>query len=926
MKPIHHFWFSLITCTALLGLLVAIADAATPADAYGRLPLRFEANHGQAAPEARFVARQGRGSVLLTRAGLTIAHESSLLSLRPVGGREVDPIGEQPLAGRSHYYTPRGAVVAPHMGRVRYSEVYPGVDLVYYGDPQRLEHDFVVAPGADPAPIRWQVDGAERLSLVENGDLLLETPDGEVRLLAPVAYQTVDDRRETVAASFKLLADNTVAFQLGDYNHAHELTIDPVLEYGTYLGGERADTHAAIQVNEAGEAYVVGATRSLDFPVTSGAEQDSYAGGSCGGGSIVAAPCFDIFVARLNADGSDLLWATYFGGAGNDLPTDAALSTSGNIAITGTTESRDFPTSEQALQKLSTDAGTARADAFALQLNASGRLIYSTLLGGSGVDQGAAVAIEADGSTAIVGHTKSADFPTSADAFQAAKSGDENHADVFFTRLSPRGDALLYSTYLGRPLEERGGGVAALGNGRYAVSGSTASPQFPLDAAGRMGMPVGRADAFVAFFDEQRYLGAILVGGSGNDVGGELASDGAEGVYMIGSTDSRDLPTTAGSPLPVWKRSLGFLAHFGGTPFNPIPQRPDLLTYVVGSAEELAVDSAGGAWVAGVTASSSPIFGGSLAPGCDGSLLRRFVNGRLAYSSLAPGLGDIAIGPDRSVFSAGSDATGRLRTTQGAFQPDAAGRSDVYVAKWKIAEADEISLTCVEHGASFTPGEVAPGQLVTLFGSGLGRLNAAGLIVEDGRVATEVDGIEVLFNGEPAPLLFVWWNQINAVAPYGIAGSDEVEIVVLKDGVESEPFVLPVSDAHPGLFTRNSTGSGVGALLNADNTINTSDNPATAGSVVTLFGTGEGRPDRIVADGQVTGSSLANLARPTLPVTVMIGDQAAEVTYAGAAPELVAGVLQINVRIPAGTPPGLAPVRVTIGGKFSRQSVSVAVQ
>lgn len=926
MKPIHHFWFSMFACTVLLGLLVAIADAATTAETYGRVPLHFEANQGQTDPAVRFVARQGRGSVLLTREGLTIAHENSIISLRLFGGRQVEPVGELPLPSRSRYYRPGGAVVAPHVGRVRYPQIYPGVDLVYYGDPQRLEHDFVVAAGADAAPIRWQIEGAERLSTAANGDLMMQTSDGIVKLLAPVAYQNLNGRRSLVDASFELLADNTVSFRLGAYDEEHELVIDPVLEYGTYLGGARADAHAAIQVNTDGEAYVVGATRSLDFPVTAGAEQDAYAGGSCGSGSIVATPCFDIFVAKLNADGSDLLWATYFGGAGNDLPADAALSASGAIAITGTTESRDFPASEQALQKTSTDEGTARADAFALVLNASGRLVYSTLLGGSGVDQGVAVAIETDGSTAIVGHTKSVDFPTSANAFQSAKSGDADHADVFFTRLSPRGDALAYSTYLGRPLEERGGGVAALGRGRYAISGSTASPQFPLDAEGRVGSPVGRADAFVAFFDDQRYLGASLIGGSGNDVGGELASDGGEGVYLIGSTDSRDLPTTVGAPLPVWKRSLGFLAHLSGTPFNPIPQRPDLLTYMVGSADELAVDSAGGAWVAGVTASSSPLFGGSLAPGCEGSLLRRFVNGRLAYSSLAPGLGDIAVGPDRSIFSAGTDAGGNLRTTPGAWQSEPAGRSDVYIAKWKIAEEDEISLTCIEHGASFTPGEVAPGQLVTLFGSGLGRLNAAGLIVEEGRVATEVDGIQVLFDDEPAPLLFVWWNQINAVAPYGIAGSDEVEIVVVKDGVRSEPFLLPVAEAHPGLFTRNSTGSGVGALLNSDNTINTADNPASPGSVVTLFGTGEGRPDRPVADGQVTGNALEGLARPTLPVTVMIGDQSAEVIYAGAAPELVAGVLQINVRIPAGTPPGLAPVRVTIGGKFNRQPVSVAVQ
>jgi len=925
MKPIHHFWFSLIACAAVLSLLVAIADAAAPAEAYGRIPLRFERNQGQADPLARFVARQGRGSVLLTRQGLVVAREGAVVRLRPLGAREVEPVAEQPLVGRSRYIRPEGTLLAPHFGRIRYEEAYPGVDLVYYGDPQRLEHDFVVAPGADPSPIAWQIDGAERLRLDPNGDLLIETAAGALRLLAPVAYQPASERRESVEAAFELTAHNTVSFRLGDYDPARELVIDPVLDYATYLGGGRADTHTSIKVNEAGEAYIVGATRSLDFPVTAEAAQGAYAGGTCGGGSIVGSPCFDVFVAKLNADGSDLLWATYFGGVGNDLPADAALSDSGRLVIAGTTASRNFPTSGDALQSASTDTNTARSDAFVVQLSSEGRLLYSTLLGGSDVDQATGVAIEADGSAAIVGHTTSPDFPTTSNAVQPEKAGDADHSDVFFARLTPRGDALVYSTYLGRPMDERGGDVAVIEAGLYAVSGSTGSAEFPLDAAGATGAPAGGADAFLAFFGDQRYLRAVLIGGSGNEAGGELAVSGAS-VYMIGSTDSRDLPTTNPSPLPLWKRSRGFLAEFRVNPANPAVASPALLTYVAGTADHLAVDDAGGAWVAGVTSSSSPIFGGPVAPGCVGSLLGRYFQGSLTYSSYAPGLGAIAAGANRTIYSAGTDASGNLRTTAGAFQGESAGRSDVYVAKWTIAEDDEISLTCVEHGASFTPGEVAPGQIVSLFGSGLGRRTAAGLVVAAGRVTTEIDGIRVLFNGEPAPLLFLWWNQINAVVPYGIAGSSEVEIVVVKDGVESEPFVLPVSDAHPGLFTRDSTGSGVGALLNADGSINTADNPAAAGSVVTLFGTGEGSPDRLVADGEVIGDILDNLPRPTLPVTVMIGSQAAEVLYAGAAPELVAGVLQINVRIPAGTPPGLAPVRVTVGGKFSRQSVSVAVE
>lgn len=929
MKPIHHFWFSMFACTVLLGLLVAIADAATPSAAYGRIPLRFETNQGQADPEARFVARQGQGSVLLTRAGLTIAHEASVVSLQTVGGLEVEPVGEKLLTGVSRYYGPGGEITAPHVAQVRYPQIYPGVDLLYYGDPQRLEHDFIVAPGADPSAIQWRIDGAEGISLAPNGDLVLQTADGDIRLLAPVAYQTAGSGRTLVDSRFELLAADTVSFRLGAYDAERELIIDPVLDYGTYLGGARAETHAAIQVNDRGEAYIVGATRSLDFPATLGAAQDAYAGGSCGSGSLLAAPCYDAFVAKLNADGSDLLWATYFGGTGNDLPADAALGLGDFLAVAGTTESTDFPTSAGALKTASTDSSGSRSDGFVIQLNRNGERVYATLLGGSGVDQLTGVAIESNGAATVTGHTKSTDYPITATAFQPSRAGDDDHTDVVFTRLSAAGDALLYSTYFGRPLDERGGDVVVVAPGRYAISGSTASLSFPLDDQGEQGAPTGRADAFLALFTENSYARGLLVGGSGNDTGGDLAADGLSsigGLYMIGSTDSRDLPTTNGAALPLWKRSQGFLLHVTLTSDDLTRIFTNTLTYLVGAADSLSIDEDGAAWVSGVTSSSSSVFGGAVVEGCQGTLLRRYRQTRLSYSSFVPGLGAIAAGPGRTVFSVGTDASGSLRTTPGAFQSALGGRSDVYAAKWIIDEENDISITCVEHGASFTAGAVAPGQLVSLFGSGLGRLVPSGVRLDEGRVATEADGVQVLFNEKPAPLLFVGWNQINAVAPYSIAGSSEVEIVVVKDGARSEPFVLPVTDAHPGLLTRDSTGSGVAALLNADGTINTADNPAEAGSVVTLFGTGEGSPDRIVVDGEIISEIVANLPRPTLPVTVMIGDQSAEVLYAGAAPELVAGVLQINVRIPANTPPGLAPVQVTIGGKFNRQTAFVAVQ
>ncbi|MEZ5392113.1 MAG: hypothetical protein R2724_04380 [Bryobacterales bacterium] len=300
--------------------------------------------------------------------------------------------------------------------------------------------------------------------------------------------------------------------------------------------------------------------------------------------------------------------------------------------------------------------------------------------------------------------------------------------------------------------------------------------------------------------------------------------------------------------------------------------------------------------------------------------------GRLAFSGYIPGLGALAVDGDGALYSAGTDVSGTLRTTDGFFDPTHSGQSDVYVAKLELESAQTLSLTCVEHGASMTPGEVAPGEIVSLFGTGLGPDVPAGLAIENGVVQGEVAGVRALFNGVPAPLLFVWFNQINAVAPYALDGAESVRVEVEYDGKVSNALELPVVKANPGLFSFNATGNGLGALFNQDGTKNSADNPAPAGSVIQLFGTGEGQTTPAGVDGLVSPESVASLARPLEDVKVQIGGANAEVTYAGAAPGLVSGVLQVNVRIPPGTPSGEAALQVTIGGRLNRQAVTVSVK
>lgn len=705
-----------------------------------------------------------------------------------------------------------------------------------------------------------------------------------------------------------------------------QLSKEQTIALSRYFGGSAADNAVAIEVAPDGSIYVVGVTRSADLPTTSGAAQPDYAGGACGG-SIVARLCFDTFAAKLSADGSNVEWATYFGGSGDDRAADAALGADGSLTIAGTTDSADFPATAGAFQ---TTPAASGASAFALRLSAAGELVFATLLGGSDADEAAGVDVDASGAAYVVGHTQSNDFPTTSGAFQSANPIATDRTAVFVSKLASDGGSLAYSTLLSGAVDDRAGGVAVNGEGEAFVTGSTASADFPVTQGNPFGNPGPvqpelngtAADAFVARLaaDGSALVFSTFLGGSDSDAGLRIELDGTDSVYLVGSTDSRDFPATPGAALPVWKRSQGFAAKLraDGAALHYV-------TYLVGSASDLAVAEDGSAYVSGATGPAPTPFGGPLVPGCSGSLLRRLsANGRqVLYSGFVPGLGTLALDAVGDVYSAGTDPTGSLPATVGA---GAAGQTDVYVAKVALAEDPGISLICVENGASFFPGEASPGQILTLFGSGLGQMQPGGLAVENGMVTTEVSDVRVLFDGTPAPLLFVWWNQINVVAPYSLEGKSTVEIQVERDGVLSDPFEVPVAAAHPGLFTRNSTGAGLGAILNADGSINTAGNPAKPGSIVSFFGTGEGQTEPAGVDGLVAPESGEGLARPRLAASVTMGDGPAEVLYVGAAPGFVSGVLQVNVRIPSGAQPGPLPVRLTIGGRQNRQPVFVEVE
>ena len=342
---------------------IAVAADAEPPRTYGALPLSFAANRGQAPREIRFVAQGPGYRVLLSANSAEIGAGGKAIRMTLVGAASSPRIeGAQPLwpvhylIGRdpSHWRTN-----VQTYGRVLYHSVYPGIDLVYYGNDRRLEYDFTVAPGADPRAIRLKIGGSENMAVSGNGDLIL----GPLRLGKPLAYQTLDGARREVSCAYQVHG-RRVGFRTGSYDRTRPLVIDPVFVYSTYLGGSGWDEAWSIAVDRDGNAYVAGMTVSPDFPVTPGVAQPGLA---------------SAFIAKLNPAGTALVYATYFGGTLGDDPERIAVDEQHNVYVLGQTASPDFPIVNPLFQPPAQPIGTWQY--FLAKLSPDGsRLLYSTLM------------------------------------------------------------------------------------------------------------------------------------------------------------------------------------------------------------------------------------------------------------------------------------------------------------------------------------------------------------------------------------------------------------------------------------------------------------------------------------------------------------------------------------------------------------------
>ena len=399
------------------------AERTRVARAYGNLPIAFEANQGQSDAQVSFLARGPGYNLFLTptEAVLSLRAPDALpvpavVRMRLVGANAHPTLtGLDLLPGTTNYFVGndqgRWQRDVPTYARVKYAGVYPDIDLVYYGNQRQLEYDIVVGPNADAARVELAFEGVAGISIDAAGDLVLQTAHGDLVQQKPVLYQGIAGERQSVDGHYELRGGGRVGFHVAAYDTTRPLVIDPVLSYSTYLGGNGSDTAHAIAVDGAGNTYVTGSTRSTNFPgVLGGAIQPSLRGSD------------DVFVTKLNAAGSALVYSTYLGGSASDIGRAIAVDNFGNAYVTGSTDSPTQPGTGNIPFPL---AGPLQpifgliGDAFVTKLNAAGNaLVYSTYLGGSGTDRGYGIALDGAGSAYVTGHTNSLDsgFSTSSAA------------------------------------------------------------------------------------------------------------------------------------------------------------------------------------------------------------------------------------------------------------------------------------------------------------------------------------------------------------------------------------------------------------------------------------------------------------------------------------------------------------------------------
>jgi hypothetical protein len=655
------------------------------------LPLFFEPNQGQTAPQVKFLAHgSGYGLFLTddeavlqlqqarpnprTAADVPAPTPRSVIRMKLDGANSAASVsGAEPLPGKSNYLIGNDPAKwrsnIPQFARVEYKSVYPGVDLVYYGDQGQLEYDFRVAPAADPNQIVLSFQGASAhiVSAVsgesgDSGDLILSTANGDIRFHAPRVYQPAapesgdssGNAEKAIAGSFRQLADNKIGFVIGDYDHDRELVIDPVLTYSTYLGGTGAEGLVKVAVDSAGLIYVAGSTTSTDFPLnTFYANNPPYQPKLEGTQNIFIAVIDPTLQPPTYVPAQQLVYATYLGGSGVDSLAGVAVDSAFSIYVAGTTTSPDFPTNGaltpfQAAPQTGTHGFLSKIGNTSPTTSIVYGLAYSTYLAGNGIDAVSGLAIDSAQNAFVTGVTTSsnpasAGFPANPNGYQTVSNSPGN-PQFFASKIYTAGSgfqSMIYSTYFGGAIPATataiGGGIAVdpppastvniyITGTTNMLPGTPTTPGFPLsnayqsclDQASQTSCSQGtnptNTDAFVAKINPNQVSTSSLiystyVGGSSNETGTAIAADTSGNAYITGSTNSTDW-VSSGSGFQTAYGGGGddaFIVKIGNLVGSNYPLT--YFTYLGGNGddigEDIKVDTVQAAHVAGSTTSTN---------------------------------------------------------------------------------------------------------------------------------------------------------------------------------------------------------------------------------------------------------------------------------------------------------------------------------
>ncbi|MGO9275551.1 MAG: SBBP repeat-containing protein [Terriglobia bacterium] len=770
----HGWLMASVPVTSLFLICGAAAASNRVAAQYGKIPLSFEANQGQTDSHVQFLSRGSGYSLFLTPDEVVLnlerqkpasssqapgskpqAAPADTLRMKLVGansGAAVAGVDPQPgvvsyLIGNDPKKWHSGI---PTYSKVNYAQIYPGVDLVFYGNQRQLEYDFVIAPGADPSRIAWQIEGA-RARVDAEGNLVLSAPHGSASFQKPVLYQRDGDTKTSVEGSFAV-AGNQIRFRLGSYDHSRALIIDPVLSYASYLSGSGNDhiglatgpgdlavgTSQALAVDSEGSAYVTGYTYSIDFPT-----KDPYQSAPPAKVSGVPPGVWPTaFVTKFSPDGNSLVYSTYLGGNGYDLAYAIAVDSHGDAYVTGQTDSPNFPTTSGAYQTICDEApysppetpssacGSSNVSAFVTELNSTGTgLVYSTFLGGYAYAYATAIAVDTAGRAYVAGNEDeycSTDyvyqgcFPTTSGAvISGNETGGRSPQYAFVAAFDPTGAQLLYSTIFGDlngvgPNAINGSGatwgtgVAVDANGYFYLIGDTTAGDLPTTAGviqptsgplGTGGTYVEAWRGFIAKFNPVTSTGgaslayATYLGGHTESTGDYISGitiDGESNAYIVGYTNSKDFPVTAGAYSTVCGPDGQNCAAAHVTKLNPSATAILWSTFVGDSKSDgsdavyftgpIQLDGNGNVYIMGQPNPGFPMVN-PVEPtptGGDGQVLVAELDptgANLLFSTIIGSDGldaetpaGLAVDPDGDMYLAGNTVGPDLITTPGAFQ------------------------------------------------------------------------------------------------------------------------------------------------------------------------------------------------------------------------------------------------------------------